>query len=62
MRDLVVVSGDSGSGIMKCDAVGRIATALYWGEEYAILYPNVPFRVSKLGVETRDVTFERFVI
>ena len=62
MKDLVIVSGDSGSGIMKCDAVGRIATALYWDEEYAILYPNVPFKVAKLGVETRDVTFERFVI
>jgi len=60
--DLLVVSGDSGSGIMKCDSIGRIATALYWKEEYAILYPNVPFKVSKLGVVTRDVTFERFVI
>jgi len=62
LEDLIVVSGDSGSGIMKCDAVGRIASALYWKDEFAILYPNVPFRVSKLGVTTRDVTFERFVI
>jgi len=62
MEDLMVVSGDSGSGIMKCDSVGRIATALYWKEEYAILYPNVPFKVSKLGIVTRDVTFERFII
>jgi len=62
MDDLIVVSGDSGSGIMKCDSVGRIATALYWKDEYAMLYPNVPFKVSKLGITTRDVTFEKFII
>ena len=35
---LLVVAGLSGSGIMKADAVGRIASALHDGKENAMLY------------------------
>ena len=61
-NDLIVVTGASGSGIMKADSIGRIAAALYSGEEYATLYGNRKFRVSDLGIEKRRVEPEIFII
>lgn len=60
--NLVVVGGDSGSGIMKGDSLGRLADALYREEEEAMLYGEVPYKVSKLGFEARDVEREEWVI
>lgn len=59
---LLVVSGLSGSGIMKADAVGRIASALYDGKEYAMLYGGRKIKVNRLGIAERDVDPERFVL
>ncbi len=59
---LIVVGGASGSGIMKADAIGRIASALYKGDEYAELYGNNRFRVSDLGLEKRRVENEKLII
>ena len=59
---LIIVSGCSGSGIMKADAIGRIVDALYRGKEKAELYGNMKFKVSDLGVEKRNVENEEFVI
>ena len=59
---IIVVTSGSGSGIMKADAVGRIADALYRGEEYAKLYGEKEFKVSRLGLTARDVDKEFFVI
>jgi glycine/D-amino acid oxidase-like deaminating enzyme len=59
---LMVVGGASGSGIMKADAVGRIAEALYNGEEYALLYGDRKFKVSDLGLENRNIEPEKLVI
>ncbi|RLI06598.1 FAD-binding oxidoreductase [Candidatus Bathyarchaeota archaeon] len=61
-HDVMVVSGGSGSGVMKADAVGRIAAALYAGEEYAELYGGEKFRVSDLGLEERRVEPEELVL
>jgi FAD-dependent oxidoreductase domain-containing protein 1 len=61
-NDLMVVGGASGSGIMKADAIGRIAAALYSGEEYALLYGDRKFRVSDLGIKSRHVEPEKLVI
>jgi len=61
-NDLMVVGGASGSGILKADAIGRIATALYNGEEYATLYGDKKFKVSDLGVKNRNVEPEKLVI
>jgi FAD-dependent oxidoreductase domain-containing protein 1 len=61
-KGLIVVGGASGSGIMKADAIGRIATALYCGEEYAVLYGDRKFKVSDLGSKNRHVEAERLVI
>jgi len=59
---LMVVGGASGSGIMKADAIGRIAAALYSGEEYAVLYGEREFRASDLGLKNRCVEPEKLVI
>jgi glycine/D-amino acid oxidase-like deaminating enzyme len=59
---LMVVGGASGSGILKADAIARIATALHGGEEYALLYGDRKFKVSDLGVQHRSVEPERLVI
>lgn len=61
-KGLMVVGGASGSGIMKADAMGRIAAALYGGEEYAVLYGGEKFRVSDLGLRDRCVEPEKLVI
>jgi FAD-dependent oxidoreductase domain-containing protein 1 len=59
---LMVAGGASGSGILKADAVGRIAAALYNNEEYALLYGDSKFKVSDLGLRHRSVEPEKLVI
>ena len=59
---LMVVGGASGSGIMKADAISRIAAALYVGEEYALLYGDRKFKVSDLGLKNRNIEPEKLVI
>ncbi|UCD26777.1 MAG: FAD-binding oxidoreductase [Candidatus Bathyarchaeota archaeon] len=59
---LIVISGCSGSGIMKADAIGRIVDALYRKKEEAELYGSVMFRVSDISTEKRNVENEEFVI
>jgi glycine/D-amino acid oxidase-like deaminating enzyme len=60
--NLIVVGGDSGSGIMKGDSLGRIVDALYREQEEATLYGSVPYGTSKIGFERRDVEREDWVI
>lgn len=62
IEGLLVVTAGSGSGIMKADAIGRIAEALYNNREFADLYGGKAFKVSKLGLKERDVDKEYFVI
>jgi len=61
-QNLIVVGGDSGSGIMKGDSLGRIVNSVYRDEEEAPLYGDVPYRTSKLSFERRDVEREEWVI
>ena len=60
--DVIFVGGASGSGIMKADAIGRIAAALYSGQEEAELFGGETFRVSDLGIKERRVEPELLVI
>ena len=60
-NDLILV-GVSGSGNMKADAIGRIAAALYTGEEYATLYGEKMFKVSDLSITRRKVEPEKLII
>ncbi len=59
---MVVVGGGSGSGIMKADAIGRIAASAYAERESAELYGGMRFKVSDLGLKNRKVDPERLVI
>ena len=61
-QNLIVVGGDSGSGIMKGDSLGRIVDSVYRDEEEAPLYGDVPYRASKLSFDRRDVEREEWVI
>ena len=58
----MVVGGASGSGILKGDAIGRIATSLCNSEEYVLLYGDKKFKVSDLGLKNRNVEPEKLVI
>jgi FAD-dependent oxidoreductase domain-containing protein 1 len=59
---LIYVGAASGSGIMKADALGRIAAALYADEEEAELYGGHRFRVADIGVHQRRVERETMII
>jgi FAD-dependent oxidoreductase domain-containing protein 1 len=59
---LIVAVGMSGSGMMKADALGRIVAATQAGRDTAMLYGGKHFKVARLGIETREVEPERFVI
>jgi len=59
---MIYVGAASGSGIMKCDALGRVAASLYTGEEEAELFGGRRFKVADLGVEDRNVERETFII
>jgi glycine/D-amino acid oxidase-like deaminating enzyme len=59
---MIYVGAASGSGIMKCDALGRIAAALHAGEEEAELFGDRRFTVSDIGVSKRKVKPETFVL
>jgi FAD-dependent oxidoreductase domain-containing protein 1 len=61
---LVVAGGDSGSGVMKGDSLGRIVEAVYRdGEDAeAELYGGRRYRASKLGFRHRDVEREEWIL
>lgn len=62
VANLTWVGGTSGSGIMKADAVGRIAAAQLQGNEEAVLADGTRFRVSRLSLRDRDVEKEDLII
>jgi FAD-dependent oxidoreductase domain-containing protein 1 len=61
---LIVVGGDSGSGVMKGDSLGRIVDAIYreGADAEAVLQGGVHYRASKLGFRNRDVEREEWVL
>ncbi len=59
---VIVVNGASGSGIMKADALARIADALYRGESEAELYGGKKVSTKMLSIKNRDVEVESVVI
>ncbi|MHB8372303.1 MAG: NAD(P)/FAD-dependent oxidoreductase [Thermoplasmataceae archaeon] len=60
--NLTVISGTSGSGIMKADAIGRIAAAAFSGIDKAKLYGNLDFNVSDIGVTRRKARMEQMIL
>ena len=56
---LVVAAGTSGSGVMKADAIGRVAAALALGNERAELYGGTSISAAALSAPSGE---ERLVI
>jgi glycine/D-amino acid oxidase-like deaminating enzyme len=59
---MIYVGAASGSGIMKSDAIGRIVSAEYVERKEAELFGGRKFRVADLGIATRNVEKETFII
>jgi glycine/D-amino acid oxidase-like deaminating enzyme len=55
-------SGTSGSGIMKADALGRVAASKVLGLNEADLFDGSRIHVDDLSLRDRNVEMERFVI
>ncbi|MCX8169350.1 MAG: FAD-binding oxidoreductase [Candidatus Methanomethylicia archaeon] len=60
--NIIVATADSGSGIMKGDAIGRIVASIYADRKEAELFDGEIFHVEDIGVEKRRVEKERFMI
>jgi len=60
--NLTVVAGASGSGIMKSDAIGRVAAAVHLGRRSAELFNEERMDVADLGIEGRRVAPEALII
>ncbi len=60
--NLIAVGGDSGSGIMKGDSLGRIVDAVYREADEVSLYGGVQYDPSRIGFERRRVEREGWVI
>lgn len=58
---IYIVSGSSGSGIMKADAIGRIASSFITGEKITELYGGEYIRSDALTIENRDHEKEEFI-
>ena len=59
---IIVVNGASGSGIMKADAMARIADALYRDEPEAELHGGKKIASNALSIKERKVEIESVVI
>ncbi len=62
LQGAIIVGGDSGSGIMKADSLGRVAAALYFGQDRVELGDGRSFQVAGLGLQNRQVAPEELVI
>lgn len=60
--DLVIAAGTSGSGILKADAIGRIAAAVALGWDTVELYDGTVFHTKWLSYRERQVDKEYLVI
>jgi glycine/D-amino acid oxidase-like deaminating enzyme len=59
---VIVIGGDSGSGIMKADSLGRIAAGLYFGQDRVELGDGRDFKVVDLGLGNRRLVPEELII
>ncbi|MFE3845919.1 FAD-dependent oxidoreductase [Thermoplasmatota archaeon] len=62
VSNITWVSGTSGSGIMKADAIGRITASKLIGDKYATLADQSRFKVSNLSLYQRKVDLEKLII
>ncbi len=59
---VLYVGGDSGSGIMKADALGRLVAARCSGKDRATLFTGESYFVDRLSLVRRNVTQERIIL
>ena len=59
---MIYVGAATGNGILKCDALGRIVAALFADEEEAELYGGRRFKVSDIGIDSRNIDRETFKV
>jgi FAD-dependent oxidoreductase domain-containing protein 1 len=52
---IVFVGGDSGSGVMKADSIGRLVAASYRGKKQTSLFAGTTYDLSRLSVKHRHV-------
>ena len=62
ISNCVLATGMSGSGIMKADAVGRMAAAMTEGKDEAKLFGDQRISTLRLGLTNRAVPEEEFVL
>jgi glycine/D-amino acid oxidase-like deaminating enzyme len=59
---VIFVGGDSGSGLMKADSLGRLVAAKYEGKSDARLFTGDSYRLDRLSLEHRVVQEERIIL
>jgi FAD-dependent oxidoreductase domain-containing protein 1 len=59
---VIFVGGDTGSGIMKADSLGRLVAAKYEGKPEAQLYAGEAYRLDRLSLNHRVVQEERIIL
>jgi FAD-dependent oxidoreductase domain-containing protein 1 len=59
---VIFVGGDSGSGVMKADSIGRLVAAKYEGRPQAQLFSGETYRLDRLSLDHRAVDEERFIL
>lgn len=59
---VIFVGGDSGSGILKADSLGRIVTARYEGKAEARFFTGESYQVDRLSLGHRVVQHERIIL
>jgi len=59
---VIFVGGDSGSGVMKADSLGRLVTAAFEGKAEARLFTGEPYSLERLSLSHRAVDQERIIL
>jgi len=59
---VIFVGGDSGSGIMKADSLGRLVAAKYSGRSEARLFSGDSYRLDRLSLDRRAVQDEKIIL
>jgi FAD-dependent oxidoreductase domain-containing protein 1 len=59
---VIFVGGDSGSGIMKADSLGRLVAAKYDGKTEARLFTGDAYRLDRLSLDHRVVQEEKIIL
>jgi glycine/D-amino acid oxidase-like deaminating enzyme len=60
--NIMVAAGTSGSGIMKADSIGRIASAVALEIDEAELFGGIRIRTEVFGLNRKDIERERIIL